>query len=109
MKYFTNQLIINGVNPAVRVALVSDVKHSVLQIYFTGTGANRGALNIEDFTVWYEEDSNGLPFDGFCTDLKQNGTYQWKDDMNETCDTFQTKTVSELKNNAVEGTECYDG
>jgi hypothetical protein len=97
-KYFSNKLILNHVFPAPRIALVSDLKHSVLQIYFTGSGANVGDLHVDDWTVWYEKDQRGLNFPGYCTDLKNNvsnTTTVWTDDAGETCETFQkSKCVS---------------
>jgi hypothetical protein len=89
-KLFSNKKVINLVNPAPRVALVSDLKHSSLQIYFTGTGANAGHLHIDDWRVWYEHDQRGQLSSGLCTDLKHpiNNTV-WIDDKLESCLTFE--------------------
>lgn len=71
------------------------MKHSILQIYFTGTGANAGHLHVDDWTVWYERDQRGLPFKGYCTNFNNdvNITEIWRDDAGETCETFETKTT----------------
>ena len=95
-KFFVAQRAVNLVNLAPRVALISDLRRSVLQIYFTGTGANIGTIDIKDWTVWYEYDQRGVPWRGRCTDLVHplNGT-QWSDDAGETCEIFQKKFDSD--------------
>ena len=49
----------NRVNPEPRIALVSDLRHDYLQIYFTGSGTNEGAPHVDDWTLWMEERERG--------------------------------------------------
>jgi hypothetical protein len=91
LKYFNNKIVNNLVNPAPRVALISDLRHNVLSVYFTGTGANAGNLSVDDWTVWYEKDQYGTATLGFCTDLVHPLDKSiWRDDSNETCTTFES-------------------
>jgi hypothetical protein len=56
---FQGKVMRNWVNPEPRIALVSDLRHDYLQIYFTGSGTNEGTPHVDDWTLWMEERERG--------------------------------------------------